>query len=244
MKDTGFRLDLGPLRRKLEKLQDQIHVESFRQILRDFLRKSLNTATRTTPVRELSRITEAQRKQYANRINYIPSVHTLEDPSLIVKPNGQWLYSGGKWYNAAWKLSGMAYTALQMLLAERDRRMQTAQGEFIKARAQARFLYAKSWGQVGQSISLDVRQTSQIASSLTRRKPAKEPPRGYAQERGSKTVLSVAIYNPFTQVESMWKDWDGADILASAASQHRSNYYSQLQKQFDRVTFAIFAANA
>jgi hypothetical protein len=241
MRKTGFRIDTSQLQRKLDLAAKGLRAETFRPQLLNFVRVSLNEAVKLTPAREYQLIRSAQMRQYSNRINYIPSFHTRENPTLIVKPTGHFLYFNGKWLRPdIWKVSNEALNAYLFLLGERQRRMETVRAEFVAQRAQARFLYKKSWTQVGASIGLDIRANASVKASVTRRKPNQDPPAGYAQIRGGKRVLSVVIYNPFlTEQTAYWKE-SGADIIRDAMAQHKSNFDAQVKRQLQRALYAIF----
>lgn len=227
--------------RKLENAKAEIRLETFKPILLDFVRKSLVTAIKLTPEREYQLIKAAQNRQYNHRINYIPSFHSLENPSLVVKGNDTWLFFNGKWYKPLeWKVSAEVWSVFNQLKAERDRRLQTSRADFIAHRAQARFLYKKSWVQVGASIGLDVRAPQNVLKSLTRREPPKDPDKGYAQIRVGKTVLSVVIYNPFVQEQTAYWQNDGSVYILDAMNQHRSNFNAQVKRHIERVLYAIF----
>jgi len=238
---SGFRIDSSKFLSKLERAKAEIRLETFRPYLLDYVRKSLNAAIKLTPAREYQLIKSAQNRQYSNRINYIPTIHRLENPSLIAKGGREYLFLNGKWYLPdKWKLPDNVWNVYQQLLAERQRRMQTSRGDFIQHRAQARYLYKKSWVQVGASIGLDIRAPQSVLNSVTRRKPPKEPDKGYAQIRGGKTKLSVVIYNPFvTQKTAYWKG-DGGRIILEAMELHRSNFDAQIKRHLSRVLYAIF----
>jgi hypothetical protein len=104
---------------------------------------------------------------------------------------------------------------------------------------QARFLYRKSWSQVGESLGLSIIAAAQVKTSLTRRKPPHDPPRGYAQIRGGKTVLNVLIYNPFLNTESDYKDFDAADILDPAIARHRPAFVAAVERRLQRALYAV-----
>lgn len=238
MANDGFRIDVTNLRRKLARKERALTAESFRPELEKHATAVLNDAAASTPVRDLSTIQAAQNKQYDARINCIPSAHELIDPSLRVNSNnGQhWLFSGGKWYLASeWKLPPNQWAQYQALEQERNRRMQKPRGQFISERAQARFLYRKSWLQVGQSLGLRMRSTGQVANSHTRRKPPKEPPRGYGQWRGGRNVLSAVVYNPFLEIPSRYKQFSGRAILAAAQAKNAPRFLRATEAKMKRT---------
>jgi hypothetical protein len=237
---TGLQFDATEFRRKIERMKREVNAEKFLPDLKKYTTVVLNACVKTTPARDLSLIRKAQTKQYANRINYIPSVHSLVDPTLITTPQGSFMYSGGKWYRPdLWTLSGDLYGVYQTLLAEQLRRMETEQSEFIAARAQARFLYKLSWVQVGQSIGLTIRATSPVLNSVTRRVPPKNPPRGYAQVRGRKYVISIVIYNPFINDDSRYREFDGAEILDDALQAFRPAFNTAIKKHLQHILYAV-----
>ena len=241
---SGFRVDSSQLKRKLQLVRDNLRVDLFKPALIDYFRKTLNECVKLTPAREYQLIQRAQSEQYANRINYIPSIHWGDaDPRLVVKSGVQWIFVSGKWYNAAWKLPPPVWATYQDLLAERTRRMQTSKTDFVKQRAQARFLYKKSWTQVGDSIGVDIRASGSIRDSVSRRKPPKAPPKGYAQIRGGKTTLNIVVYNPFLQEETAyWKD-SGSAIMQQALPVHRPQFKRTVDRILKRAIYAIFKAH-
>ena len=235
---AGFRIDATQARRKFAKVRRAISANAFRVELMEFVRKSLNTAAQTTPVREASLIRANQSKQYDHRINYIPSYHTLENPSLIVNDMGEhWIYSGGKWYNGAWHLPDEVFSEYQDLLSERERRMQTNRQAFINSRSAARFLYRDSWSEVAESLGLP----AMTRKGRSRRNPPKAPPRGYGQIRGGKDVLSVDIRNPFLEQPSQYKSFSGRVILQAAMNKHRNEFEKATGRAFRNTIKANFA---
>lgn len=238
---TGLRIapQLGVLSRRLGKLKASTRASDFRPELERFTKRTLDDCVKATPVRNEALIQRAQVKQYHNRVNYIPSFHTLEDPTLIVNEQGQhWVFSNGKWYNAEWKLPSDVFADYSQLSEERDRRMQTVQSDFINERKQARFLYQRSWWQVGQSLGLAVAVVAGVISSHTRK--AKEPPRAYGQWRGGGKVLSAAIFNTFLDVVTKyWPKGNGKQILAQATAKNRARFIKECE---DKTKRAISAA--
>ena len=232
MKKSGFKLDLAKLKKRLLGLQN-MNMDAFKRELLDYVRKSLATAVKLTPARDKALIEQNQHFEYQKRVNMIPSSHEVTDPCLRVNNSGvHWLYCGGRWYNASeWRLPANAQDAYQRLLQERARRMQTQERKFIQERAQSRFLYKKSWTQIGDSLGFGVQAGGHIKSSYTRRKPAKEPPRAYGQIRGGKQVLSVAIYNPLLTTPSRYIKFDASSILREAAMQHREQFNRSIKRR-------------
>jgi hypothetical protein len=241
---TGFRIDASQLIRKAKALQKEVTADKFRPDLLDFVRISLNTAVKMTPARALATIQAAQRNQYDNRVNYIPSVHELRDPTLIIKPDGMWLYCGGEWYLPnSWNVPPNVWAIFEQLLSEHLRRMDTPKNDFVAKRAQARFLYKKEFVQVGQSLGLAIIAPRAVKDSQSRRDPVTgtppiKPPRGYAQVRGGKWVISVVIYLPAID-DSTYRDFDMGDILQDAMAQHRPAFNRRVQKHIERITYAV-----
>lgn len=242
---TGFRI-VSPLAKVFRSLREGVKASVFEPDVSAFLKKSLTTAIQLTPARNLSTIKRAQKKQYAHRINYIPSFHELIDPTLIVKQDGdQWLYAGGKWYRPdQWKLPDDVWTVYSELSEERDRRLETEEQAFIANRAQARFLYKKSWWEVGQSVGIDVPCSQQVKVAHTRRKPPIAPPKGYAQRRGGKGIYSIVVYNPFLEEESAYKPFSGKAILAQAMQKHKSDFDDKVAKRQTRLIIDALRALA
>lgn len=238
---TGLRLDtaIGKLQKRLSKLKESVRADAFRPELKLFAERTLTDCIRTTPIRDESKIQRAQEIQYKHRINYIPSVHELADPSLIVNDQGQeWIFYSGKWYNAEWKLSADVFAAYEELNQERERRLETSQSEFIEERKQARFLYQKSWFQVAQSLGISIPVGSQIIISHSRHEPKKEPPKGYGQWRGGHQVLSIVVFNPFLDEETRYWIGNGKQILAQAVAKNRARFYKDVEDKTKRMISA------
>lgn len=237
---TGFRMDLSGFKTKLDKLAG-IQASEFKTEVLEFTRKSLNTAQGLTPTRDYSLIRRNQLKQYSDRINCIPTSHELIDPSLRIDPRTKkhWLYFAGKWWNASeWRLPDAAFSAYGPLLAEHQRRIATTQATFIRERAQARFLYRKTWSQAAESLGLQVSTSSDVRDAHTRRKPAKAPPRGYGQQHGGGKVFSVSISNPFLKIPSRYKDFDGEQIMEQAMARHRGEYDRSIRARMRQLATA------
>lgn len=241
---SGFRLDVKQCVDKLARLKGQIKASQFKPELLQFVKRSCAIAARETPVRDLALIRQNQRRQYAHRINYIPSYHTLENPSLRVNGDKVWVYSNDKWYLATNYMPAEVWAQFQALNSERDRRMSTERGEFIAERAQARFLYKKSWYQVAESLGVPIRSAQSVATSHSRHNPPKEPDRGYGQLRGGERVLTCVIYNPFLSEESAYKEWDGADIIRNAMEVQRPVFNRAVDRKLKRICYAIFHASS
>jgi len=234
---TGLRLDtaVGKISKRLEKLKQKTTASEFRPELERHTARVLATCIETTPVRDLALIEANQREEYENRINYIPSIHTTEDPMLIVKDEGEFLYCFGKWYRPdVHKLRDDIWAMYEMLMQERNRRMATSQSDFVNGRSQARFLYQRSWWQVAQSLGLAMAVSAAIISSKTRKKPAKEPHKAYGQWRGGKTVLSVVILNPFLDIAGKYWKGNGKAILAQATAKHRASFHKEVEDKIKR----------
>lgn len=240
---TGFRV-VSPVLEVIAGLKVNPAAADFAPEVRRFLSRSLTTAIQLTPALSLGTIRAAQRKQYANRINYIPSVHDLIDPTLIVKSDGtQWLYTGNKWYRPdMWKLSDDVWNTYMSLLNERDRRLETNESDFIEDRAQARFLYKKSWWQIGQSAGVSVQASSAVKDAFSRHNPPKDPPKGYAQIRGGKTAYSIVVYNPFLEQESRYKRFSGKAILAEAMAQHQAQFEAEVLERQTKAILKVLEA--
>jgi len=227
---TGFRV-YKPFGKLFKELGAAASASQFAPDVKQFLKSTLKTAIQLTPARSLSLIKKNQRRQYSNRINYIPSFHDLLDPTLIVRTDGaKWLFFHNKWYRPdEWHLPDDAYAAYQELMVERDRRMETERDEFIAFRAQARFLYKKSWWEIGQSVGIDVPCSQQVKDAVSRRTRSQlkrgnrqNPPKGYAQQRGGKGIYSIVVYNPFLEETSQYKQFSGRQILAEAMQKHQA----------------------
>jgi len=236
----SFTINTSLLAKRLDKAK-QIRADTFEPELRQFTGLSLADAARLTPKRPAALIETAQKAQYRNRINNIPSSHTLEDPSLIVEEDGtHLLYLSGKWFNATrWTLTGAALAAYTMLNSERQRRMQVSQGKFINDRKQARTLYAKQWVEAGHSLGLPVSASNEVTAAVTRRKPAKAPPRGYGQRRGGKNVLTYVIYTPLIGIPSRYKTFTAREIITAAEARNRKAYNVSLEKHLKREVARI-----
>jgi hypothetical protein len=235
MGKASFRFDASGLKKKLQML-GQLKANDLRYELFEFMRKTLTTASRNTPARDYSLIRAAQSNQYDKRVNCIPSSHELKDPSLRVKGKTHWLFFRGKWLNASdWKLSNEAWAAYQPLLSEHTRRKQTSRSNFIKGRAQARFLYRKSWLEAADSLGVEINVAQTTRKAVTRRKPAVNPPKASGQVRGGAKVLAITISNPFLEQPSRYKDFSGKRILAAAQAQHEGAYKRAMTRRLKRL---------
>lgn len=240
MKSVGLRLPVDRIRKRLEKLRATCRPADFKDELDDYTTRTLKQAMNTTPVRRPSIITRNQKREYGHRINYIPSYHTQTDPCLRVRENGVWLFFGGKWYRPQLhKIPAQVWTAYQELNAERNRRLGESESSFVEYRKQARFLYRKSWWQIGLSLGLGVLASAGVQDSVTRRRnPVTVPPKGYGIPRGGKEVISYAIYNPFLaqqNAESQYAQFSAQDILRNAALKERPRFIRQVENHVRRA---------
>lgn len=245
---TGFRI-VSPVAKIFPSMRSAVRAQAFEPDVLQFLKRSLTTAIQLTPARNLSLIKKAQRKQYSNRVNYIPSVHELIDPTLIVSPETgvSWLYCGGKWYAPeAWLLKPDIWQVYQELLHERERRLEITEEDFITERAQARFLYKRSWYEVGQSVRLDIACPQAVRDSHSRRTPSQtrtsypaKPPRGYAQKRGGKGIYSVVVYNPFLDRQTRYWPGNGKQILATAMQKWKGDFDEKVAKRQTQIIIDV-----
>lgn len=248
---TGFRIKSN-VPQAFKKLGEQFKAGLFEPDVMRFLKKSLTTAIPLTTARDLGKIKKAQRKQYSNRINYVPSYHELLDPTLIVSPETgiAGLYCGGKWYAPEGHRVPPEIDSVYMELnAERERRMQITEEAFIAERAQARFLYKRSWYEIGQSAGLEIACPQRVKDSHSRRTKSsltrghrQNPPRGYVQKRGGKGIYSIVVYNPFLQAQTEYWQGDGKRILAEAMSRHKGDFDAAVAKrQYDIILKILLA---
>lgn len=238
MSQTRFRFDLNEFKKKISGLAE-ITADKFRPDVMDFVRKSLQTASRNTPVRDYSLIRQNQIREYKKRVNCIPSSHELVDPSLRIDGRKHWLYYRGKWMNAKdWKLTDDAWAAYSQLMNEHERRKQTAQTAFIKERAQARFLYRRSWIGAADDLGIPLNLAQNTRTSRTRRKPQQEPQKSTASTRGGAKALSVQISNPFIDEPSRYKDFTGGPIIGAAMAKHEDQYKQSIRKRLKRIASA------
>lgn len=240
MSALKFKFDDSRWQRKLARLRGRVTAKAFDPQLRRFVRNTLISAVKLTPVRSFSVIRSNQSKQYDHRVNYIPSYHEESDPCLIVRDEIHWLKYDGRWFKAnEWRLPDHIWGAYQQLSMERDRRLTTQLGNFIRARAQARFLYARSWLQCGQSVGITIPVDPGTRSATSRHNPPKAPPRGYIQIRGGKGTLSYVIYNPFLEQRSEYKPWSGKAVLEDAASRHIPMYLSDVGTKLREICASV-----
>lgn len=239
MKAVGLRLPVDRIRKRLMRLRETCRASDFKAELDDYTTRTLKDAMNHTPVRRPSLITRAQRIQYNHRVNFIPSYHELLDPSLRIKDGQPWLYFGGKWYRPnSHRIPAAAWSAFQELNAERERRMQMSEADFIAYRVQARFLYRKSWWQVGLSLNLAVLASAGVQDSVTRRRnPTTSPAKAYGVARGGKNTISYAIFNPFLaqqSQESRYANFDPQEILQQAATRNRPAFIRKVENHVRR----------
>lgn len=250
---TGFRVKSNPT--GALKAMGGIRASTFSPEVLRFLKRSLTSAIQATPARSAAVIRRNQRIQYAHRINYIPSFQTLEDPSLIVKESGdQWMLRHGKWYRPdIWELPNDVWNDYEILNRERERRMETTESEFIENRVQARFLFKKSWFEIGQSAGINVPCPADVRNSITRRrKPPLAPPKGYAQKRGGKDTFSVVVRNPFMEQTSpgghtplataRYKPFSGQDIMIRSQAKHRAKFNKEVASKWEKTVLRIIRA--
>lgn len=215
----------------------RLRADSFRPELREFSRRVLKSAIELTPARDLSLIRSNQSKQYDNRANYIPSIHDTVDPMLIVKDDEHWLLCNGKWFKAnEWHLNDDVYAVYVDLLQEHYRRLETPRGEFIAERAQARFLYKRAWFEVALSAGIPVEIDANIQKAHSRHEPPKDPPKGYAQWRGGKHVLTLVCYAPLLDEPSRYKDFGSKEILQKAIDLHSAWFMGEINVKLIRLT--------
>ena len=233
----GLRLDVRKLAQEFERKRSRITASAFRPELKKFAANALTSAMNETPSRSLGKIQAAQTKQYHNRVSYIPSVHSLEDPTLIVNDAGEhWLFAGGKWYPASYRtLPAEIDAILSELETERDRRLSTPMGSFIAERAQARFLYKRAWFEAGQSLGIQLPAGSDITQSHSRHNPPRQPPKGYGQWRGGKNVISVVVFLPLLERPSRYIEFSAKDILAKATAAHYPDFAAEVAVKLNRL---------
>lgn len=233
-----FTFNTSGLRKKLAGIA-KIKAGDFRSELMEFVRKSLTTASRNTPARDYSLIRRNQLRQYEARVNCIPSSHDLPDPSLRIRGSQHWLFFRGKWLNAKeWRISDEAFAAYAGLLAESERRKRTSQSKFIKDRAQARFLYRKSWIGAADDLGVTLNVAQSTRASRSRRNPPKTPTRATGRVTGNASALSVQISNPFLEEPSRYKDFTGRPIIAAAMNSHRDAYNRSVKRRMSQITKA------
>lgn len=240
MKAVGLRLPLDKLKSRLRKLREACKPTDFKAELDTYTTRTLKGAMNKTPVRRPSIITRNQKRQYEHRINYIPSYHELNDPSLRVRDGVVLLFFGGKWYRPeAHHIPQQAWSAYQQLMAERARRMQMSESGFIEYRVQARFLYRKTWWQIGLSLNLAVLASANTQDSVTRRRnPTVIPPKAYGQPRGGTHTISYAIFNPFLaqqNAESKYAQFDAQQILRDAAIKNKPAFLRAVRAHVARA---------
>lgn len=240
MAKTGFTIK-APVGKLFQDIGKLTQAKEFSPEVLRFLKRSLTTAIQITPARSLSTIKKNQRTQYARRINYIPSFHERTDPCLRVKDNGdQWMFRQGKWYRPdIWELPNDIWNDYETLNRERERRMNKSESDFISERAQARFLFKRTWFEIGQSAGIAVPCPASVRDAVTRRrKPPLNPPKGYAQKRGGKGTFSVVVRNPFLDKDSpgghdplateRYKPFNGQEIITRAMDFHRPKFEKEV----------------
>jgi len=157
---------------------------------------------------------------------------------LRINGRQHWLYYRGKWLNAKdWKLSDDAWSAYSQLYAEHERRKQTTQSAFIKERAQARYLYRRSWMDAAEELGITMNVAQTTRNSHSRRKPQEAPPKARGAIRGGSKVLSVQITNSFLEQPSRYKSFTGKPILAAAMAAHQSAYKRSMARRLKRIAY-------
>lgn len=233
----SFRVDLKKIVAQMNAGRDKIKASSFKPELDWFMGKALAEAVRITPRRSAAVIATSQRRQYKMRINYIPSVHELIDPSLIINEEGeQWLWSGGKWYLVDGRyLPDDVFGNYAMLLDERERRLRTTQGDFVRERKQANQLYARSWLEVAESLNIPITVAAGVKSSHSRRTRSQlrrgykqHPQRAFGQKHGGKEVLSYSIQNRFLDAPSRYKKFTAYDIISKAEAKFHAQFMKRV----------------
>lgn len=110
-----------------------------------------------------------------------------------------------------------------------------SESDFVGYRAQARFLYRKTWWQIGLSLNLPVLASANVQDSVTRtRNPAEIPPKAYGQARGGNNVISYAIYNPFLEEPSRYITFDAAQILQNAGAKNKPSFIRKVENSVRR----------
>lgn len=112
--------------------------------------------------------------------------------------------------------------------------------QFIKERSQARFLYRKSWKQAADSVRMRVSVSPAVSASVTRRRPAVNPPRAFAQWRGGGEKLSLVVFNPFLNIPSKYKKFNAKSVLDRAMAKHIAQFKKDVN---NRVRREIYAAS-
>ncbi len=239
MKGVGLRLPVDRIRKRLAALRASCRASDFKAELDTYTTRTLKTAMNATPVRRPSIIKKAQIKQYEQRVNFIPSSHSVTDPCLRVRPQGVFVFFGGKWYRPdLHKVPAQVWSAYQELMAERTRRVQTSESDFVEYRAQARFLYRKTWWQIGLSLNLPVLASANVQDTVTRRRnPVVIPPKAYGVPRGGERVISYALFNPFLaqqNEESRYAQFSAQDILETAAKKNKPAFKRAVENHVKR----------
>jgi hypothetical protein len=230
MKIAGFKLDVRKIKDAAKRQAFQ-SPDEFAHEVNEYTRKSLQTAGRNTPVRDLQQITESQKRQYALRVNCIPNSHRLEDPSLRIKDGKHWLYFQGRWFNANGRMPEDAYQAYQTLLHEHYRRARTAERTFIRSRTAARFLYRTSWRQAAESLGFNV-SIAGTKNARSRRKPPEDPEKSFGRKNKGKHTYSISISNAFLEEPaSKYKPFIGSDILRAAMGKHLSEFTKSIKRR-------------
>ena len=235
MSAVKFSLNMSGLNKKLAKIAAFKGAE-FEPEVTNYARMSLTTAARMTPVREYATIKENQEWQWLARVNCIPSSHKLVHPSLRVNENGEhWVYFHGKWFNAANRMPADVYSAYVNLLEERTRRLSVGKMKFINARAQARFLYRKSWSQAAESLGISIPTSAGVRKAVTRRKPKQDPPRAFGRRFARNDSHTISVSNPFLEQESRYKPFSGKQIFREAAIKHQRTFMREVSRKLRQL---------
>lgn len=235
MSAVKFSLNMSGLNKKLAKIAAFKGAE-FEPEVTNYARMSLTTAARMTPVREYATIKENQEWQWLARVNCIPSSHKLVHPSLRVNENGEhWVYFHGKWFNAANRMPADVYSAYVNLLEERNRRMSIGKMKFINGRAQARFLYRRSWSEAAESLGVPIPTSAGVRKAATRRKPAQQPPRACGRRYNRDTAYTISVSNPFLEQESRYKPFSGNQIFHEAAMKHQRTFMREVSRKLRQI---------
>jgi hypothetical protein len=238
---TGFRVK-APILKVFDQIR-KVTANDFSPELNRFLKNSLQDAMRNTPVRDVALINKNQKREYKRRLNYIPSFFEHEAAVLIFNEAGeQWMRYNGTWYRPdIWDIPDNVYEVYQGFLQERLRRDENPHDvyEFTKERSQARYLYKRSWWEIGQSAGVNVRASQSVIASHSRHNPPKTPPKGYVRRVGGKNTLSIIVYNPFLEQQSRYKLFTGKQLINSSMSVHRSKFNSDLSTKQLRLILKI-----
>lgn len=237
---TGYRVQ-APILKAFDQMR-KITANDFSPELNRFLKNSLQEAMRNTPVRDLKLINKNQKREYFRRLNYVPSFFDHSSTTLIFNDHGeQWMRMNGTWYRPdIWDLPDNVYEVYQLLLAERMRRDTSVnEVDFKRERAQARYLYKRSWWEIGQSAGVNVRASQSVIASHSRHNPPKAPPKGYVRRVGGKNTLSIIVYNPFLEQQSRYKFFTGKQLIDAAMNKYRPTFKRDLSFKSTKLILDI-----